>query len=862
MFSSMIQGIFGATTLPPGPHRLCRWRLASLRVSLQSRCRPPTKDSEGEAEPKRSPSYPDADGTVAYGDEDDYIKVPPQFTTSLGLFLVRLRLIKTLGRTLSQSELLALCRLAKARSSHEGPFSFPRHSQTPREPTEQNVRAPEEAPQSHEELQKQSQEHDGGRAPILVDPLDVCALLMSGEIEVADLPLLQELDEVAEETEMLQQREDRWCSWAWLLHLRRKRGQIWEAAAGKLQHGPSTRGGPSFSRMTRLIELQRDYPPPDSLLTGNMTVAAGDTLGLASGRALRSHFGGPLPGGMSPRGLSLGPPLLSAGEKAETVGGPSTGPSPGGNFRGPLGPWCHPVEETAGDSEAAVKAAAATISRMGSEALALLPHCCKWPLTGPARTRGSASNSMGTPFPWTLQGPPFQEGPVMGINEASNSSVSPEGWKEAVGFRLRRSRMGNRGREIARRRQRLSPLDPPYDAHALLLHPLCPVPCVELPDIEEARASEVHEISLDFLGRCKATISCPHCCLTATRKSIDGVGGVLPPPLCPIHQRLHYKKVGEGPERVILIHGICMSGYFFADVIRALLPPSGGGAGPGEIPGNDDDPHERWRYSFYCVDLLGYGKSSSVPTTQNYSRREQAEAILRDVILANGFTSVHLVGHSFGGLVAAELCEMLPTGFVTTLILLSPAYFESERQAMRILSHLHFPASHTVAHPYFGEFLLRLGVVLRPLFEPIILSIVPKEELPQLSVADVFSIRPDALTGTIRSIVQDRVDRTFQLLRQRGQRASLFHGTHDGVIPIRQARFLALRYPNIHVRALEGFVHHFPASHSQFTADIIIQEIGRSLRNGRGLSFSLDGDPANSLIASHALLLPGHPTWD
>lgn len=58
----------------------------------------------------------------------------------------------------------------------------------------------------------------------------------------------------------------------------------------------------------------------------------------------------------------------------------------------------------------------------------------------------------------------------------------------------------------------------------------------------------------------------------------------------------------------------------------------------------------------------------------------------------------------------------------------------------------------TVAHPYFGEFLIRLGVVLRPFFEPLVMSIIPKGELPQLSVADVFSIHPDALTGTIRSI--------------------------------------------------------------------------------------------------------------
>lgn len=50
--------------------------------------------------------------------------------------------------------------------------------------------------------------------------------------------------------------------------------------------------------------------------------------------------------------------------------------------------------------------------------------------------------------------------------------------------------------------------------------------------------------------------------------------------------------------------------------------------------------------------------------------------------------------------------------------------------------------------------MLRLGVILRPLFEPLVLRIVPRGELPQLSVADVFSIHPDALTGTIRSIGQ------------------------------------------------------------------------------------------------------------
>lgn len=50
---------------------------------------------------------------------------------------------------------------------------------------------------------------------------------------------------------------------------------------------------------------------------------------------------------------------------------------------------------------------------------------------------------------------------------------------------------------------------------------------------------------------------------------------------------------------------------------------------------------------------------------------------------------------------------MLPAGFVTTLILLAPAYFESERQAMRILTASHFPAAHV--SPFMAKALKHYG---------------------------------------------------------------------------------------------------------------------------------------------------------
>lgn len=856
MVFSLLSGVWRSATLPPSPQRLRRWKLEFSSASLCPQRS--TQTSEKESSKKhsgpgeKSPEY--GGGGATSSEPDEYVEVLPLFTTPINLFLVRLRLLRTMAMTVSQNELLALCQLAKARASLRDRLPVC----TPRDATEQLAAAPG-GPRDHQGLQPQ-QQHRGSPRRIRVNPLDVSALLLSGELAIADLPLLEELEETADELEAVQQREGRWCLCMWLLGLRGRRANIWEPAAAKLQQqAPRLRGG-SCSSNRKLAVVAEGGETPNSLLHSNLSIAAGETLGMSE-EIPEARFGGSLSGGLPSQGLCIRPSSGTGGAGAvERFQLSRLSSSSNSNFRGFLGRRRHPVRETGGDSEAAVKAVAASVSRMGSDSLALLPHSCKWPLATPARTRGSASGYSGSnPHPWSLQVTP-QEVPEAGVNETSGASSPSEGWKAAVGFRLRHSRVSSRRRrELERRRQRLSPLDPPYDANALFLHPFCVTPSVDLPDVEEAKASEVHEVALDFLGRCKATEACAQCSRAATSSvpaAAKGSHGLPPLPRCPLHQRLHYRKIGEGPEKVLLIHGICMSGYFFADLIRVIFPESAGG------PPGGDDPHERWRYTFYCVDLLGYGKSSAVPSAQNYSRREQAEAILRDVIVENGFTSVHLVGHSFGGLVAAELCEMLPAGFVTTLILLAPAYFESERQAMRILTALHFPVSHSVAHPYFGEFLLRLGVVLRPFFEPLVLSIVPRGELPQLSVADVFSIRPDALTGTIRSIVQDRVDRTFQILRQRGQRASLFHGTADGVIPIRQAKFLALRYSNIHVRALAGFVHHFPASHAQFTAHIVIQEIERSLRNGRGLMFSLNEDPGSSLIASHALLLPGHPTWD
>ncbi|KFH11032.1 hydrolase, alpha/beta fold family protein [Toxoplasma gondii VAND] len=193
-------------------------------------------------------------------------------------------------------------------------------------------------------------------------------------------------------------------------------------------------------------------------------------------------------------------------------------------------------------------------------------------------------------------------------------------------------------------------------------------------------------------------------------------------------------------------------------------------------------------FTFYNVDLVGFGKSACIYSPTDYSRREQAERVVKDVIFANKLPAVHLVGHSFGSLVAAEVARILPLGSVKSVLLLAPAYFESTRQAMQILTATHFPAAHSIAHPIVAFFILKIGRLLRPVLEPIFNAVVPKDELPQLSVADLFSIDPDAMVGTILSIVKERLEETLQTLQDRRIRITVVHGTGDGVIPIRQSQ--------------------------------------------------------------------------
>src|SRR5215469_17525154 len=91
--------------------------------------------------------------------------------------------------------------------------------------------------------------------------------------------------------------------------------------------------------------------------------------------------------------------------------------------------------------------------------------------------------------------------------------------------------------------------------------------------------------------------------------------------------RIDYAETGDGPT-IVLVPGSCSTGAAWRPVITA------------------------WQGGFRCVttSLLGYGRTTERRTQLDADIAHEAE-ILEAVIRRAG-SPVHLVGHSFGGLVS------------------------------------------------------------------------------------------------------------------------------------------------------------------------------------------------------------------
>jgi pimeloyl-ACP methyl ester carboxylesterase len=99
--------------------------------------------------------------------------------------------------------------------------------------------------------------------------------------------------------------------------------------------------------------------------------------------------------------------------------------------------------------------------------------------------------------------------------------------------------------------------------------------------------------------------------------------------------RVSYRTAGDGPEVVVLIHGITGSADTWEEVIPALAE----------------------EFTVVAPDLLGHGHSAK--PRGDYSLGAYASGV-RDLLIALGYERATFVGHSLGGGVAMQLAYQFP----------------------------------------------------------------------------------------------------------------------------------------------------------------------------------------------------------
>ncbi len=139
--------------------------------------------------------------------------------------------------------------------------------------------------------------------------------------------------------------------------------------------------------------------------------------------------------------------------------------------------------------------------------------------------------------------------------------------------------------------------------------------------------------------------------------------------------RIDYAECGSGPT-VVLAPGSCSTGAAWRPVIST------------------------WDCQFRCVttSLLGYGGTAERRSAGDADISHEAEIL--ELVIRKAGTCVHLVGHSFGGLVALAVALRRRVALASLVILEAPALGVLRARG----EHMHYRAFSQMAEAYFAAF--------------------------------------------------------------------------------------------------------------------------------------------------------------
>ena len=208
--------------------------------------------------------------------------------------------------------------------------------------------------------------------------------------------------------------------------------------------------------------------------------------------------------------------------------------------------------------------------------------------------------------------------------------------------------------------------------------------------------------------------------------------------------RVHYRVGGAGPP-VVLVHGLSGSGRWWRRNVGALAA----------------------RFRVFAVDLVGFGRS------RGPFALAEAAGVLRDWMGRVGLGRAHVVGHSMGGYVAADLAAG-PDAPVDRLVLVDAAAFPLGWR----------PVRHAVG-------LARAVRYMHPTFLPVL-------------AADALRAGPRTLFRAAREAVESDLEARCAEVRAP---TLVVWGEHDRVVPIDVGRRLAACLPDAELVVIDGAGH-------------------------------------------------------
>lgn len=274
-----------------------------------------------------------------------------------------------------------------------------------------------------------------------------------------------------------------------------------------------------------------------------------------------------------------------------------------------------------------------------------------------------------------------------------------------------------------------------------------------------------------------------------------GGGGVIRSQLDPrthqlVHEHLEPDVPGRAGDPIVLLHGL-------GATVATWLPAGRALAETGE--------------SVLVPDLLGFGSSLRLGT--RFHLADQAEAVVR-LLDHHDITRVHLVGHSWGCVVAAAVAARAPER-VERLTLVSPAAFADPQAARDRFGKRSMLARMTIDSPDLASLVCGAMCLLRPAFARVAPRIEP--DVPASIAVDSVRHYFPSYRDALESIWRDNP--VPALLRAPTHPVTVVLGEQDDIVHPDDVLDLSPD-PSVRIERVDG-THYLPFEDPATTARLI-----------------------------------------